>query len=191
VQTHQINISKGREGVHEIRSELFAFPEVLDVFVTGQPDSLVVICCGRPRLGEWLGALRAVGYDVPARQHATATVSAVEPSDIAATSDGVPVRPPIDGTPRRAAAGTGKSMKQLARIATTIRSTADQESVSITGGNRRLPPEARVRLRSTNGQIPAECLASAVDPLGVSDVEPHAQDASHIDCESVVDPAES
>jgi hypothetical protein len=69
VQTHQINISHGRDNVHEIRRELFAFSEILDVFVTSRPDSLVVVSAGRPRLGEWLRALRAVGYDAPTRRH--------------------------------------------------------------------------------------------------------------------------
>ena len=67
MQTHQINISQGRDNVHEIRRELFAFSEILDVFVTSRPDSLVVVCAGRPRLGEWLRALRAAGYEIPAR----------------------------------------------------------------------------------------------------------------------------
>jgi hypothetical protein len=72
VQTYQINISQGRDHVHEIRRELFAFSEILDVFVTSRPDSLVVVCAGRPRLGEWLCALRAVGYETPARRHSSA-----------------------------------------------------------------------------------------------------------------------
>jgi hypothetical protein len=69
VQTHQIDISQGRDNVHEIRRELFTFSEILDVFVTSRPDSLVVVCAGRPRVGEWLRALRAVGYEAPARRH--------------------------------------------------------------------------------------------------------------------------
>jgi hypothetical protein len=72
VQTYQINISHGRHNVHEIRRELFAFSEILDVFVTSRPDSLVVVCAGRPRLGEWLRALRAVGYEISARRHPSA-----------------------------------------------------------------------------------------------------------------------
>jgi hypothetical protein len=75
VQTHQINISHGRENVHEIRRELFAFSEILDVFVTSRPDSLVVVCAGRPRLGEWLRALRAVGYEAPTRRHPSAVAT--------------------------------------------------------------------------------------------------------------------
>lgn len=69
MQTHQINISHGRDNVREIRHALLAFSEILDVFVTSRPDSLVVVCAGRPRLGEWLRALRAVGYEAPTRRH--------------------------------------------------------------------------------------------------------------------------
>jgi hypothetical protein len=72
VQTYQINISHGRDNVYEIRRELFAFSEILDVFVTSRPDSLVVVCAGRPRLGEWLRALRAIGYEMSARRHPSA-----------------------------------------------------------------------------------------------------------------------
>src|SRR5438105_7335869 len=75
VQTYQINISQGRDNVHDIRRRLFAFSEILDVFVTSWPDSLVVVCAGRPRLGEWLRALRAVGYEIPARRHSSASVT--------------------------------------------------------------------------------------------------------------------
>ena len=70
MQTHQIQVLGAREQVYEIRSELFAFPEVLDVFVTGRPDALVVVYAGRARPGEWLRALGAVGYRTPARSHA-------------------------------------------------------------------------------------------------------------------------
>jgi len=66
VQTHQIKISNGRERVDAIRGELFAFPEVLEVFVTSRPDALVVVCAGRPHPGEWLRALRASGFGSPA-----------------------------------------------------------------------------------------------------------------------------
>jgi hypothetical protein len=72
VQTHHINVSRARDMAQEIRHELFAFPEVLDVFVTGRPDWLVVVSRGRPRPAEWLRALRAVGYDIPPRRHAVA-----------------------------------------------------------------------------------------------------------------------
>ena len=70
MQTHQIHVSGARERVHVIRNELFAFPEVLEVFVTGRPDVLVVVYAGRPRPGEWLRALRVLGYRTPARRHA-------------------------------------------------------------------------------------------------------------------------
>ena len=71
MQTHRIHVLGAREYVHDIRNELFAFPDVLDVFVTARPDVLVVVCAGRPRLGEWLRALRQLGYHTPARAHAT------------------------------------------------------------------------------------------------------------------------
>src|SRR5437764_6365255 len=80
VQTYQINISQGRDNVHGIRRALFAFSEILDVFVTSRPDSLVVVCAGRPRLGEWLRALRSVGYEIPTRAQAAA--AATKPSSI-------------------------------------------------------------------------------------------------------------
>ena len=70
MQTHEIHVSGAREQVHEIRSELFAFPEVLEVFVTGRPDLLVVVCAGRPRPGDWLRALRRLGYRTPSRSRA-------------------------------------------------------------------------------------------------------------------------
>jgi hypothetical protein len=87
VQTYQINISQGRANVHEIRRELFAFSEILEVFVTGRADSLVVVCVGRPRVGEWLRALRAAGYHVPARRHAfagSATPGSINRTDVQA-----------------------------------------------------------------------------------------------------------
>jgi hypothetical protein len=70
MQTHQIQILGAREQVHEIRGELFAFPEVVEVFVTCRPDFLVVVYAGRPRPGEWLCALRRLGYRTPARRRA-------------------------------------------------------------------------------------------------------------------------
>jgi hypothetical protein len=93
VQTHQITVSRGRNMVQEIRHELFKFPEVLDVFVTGRPDWLVVVSRSRPRPAEWLRALRAVGYDVPARRHAvTRAAEADRPQGRA-----VPGRAPAPG----------------------------------------------------------------------------------------------
>lgn len=67
VQTYKIYVSKGRDRVNEIRSELFDFPEILDVFITGRPDSLVVVYQGRPRPAQWLRALRTAGYALPGR----------------------------------------------------------------------------------------------------------------------------
>ena len=69
VQTCQIGVAEGRDRVNEIRSELFGFPEILEVFITGRPDSLVVVCQGRPRPAEWQRALRAVGYELAPRSH--------------------------------------------------------------------------------------------------------------------------
>lgn len=66
MRTHPIHVTNGRARILEVRTELFAFDEVLDVVVTGRPDLLVVICSTRPRAGEWLRALRAAGYDIPA-----------------------------------------------------------------------------------------------------------------------------
>jgi len=68
MQTHPIHVTAGRQRVHEVRSKLFAFSDVLDVVVTGQPDVLVVVCSGRPRPAEWLAPLRAAGYQIPVRR---------------------------------------------------------------------------------------------------------------------------
>lgn len=70
MQTHQIHVAGAPEGIDQIRSELFAFAGVLDVFVTGQPDAVVVVYAGRPRPGEWLRALQRLGYRMPVRGHA-------------------------------------------------------------------------------------------------------------------------
>ena len=72
MQTHRLHVSNARDSVLEIRSELFVFPEVLEVFVTGRPDVLVVVCSGRPRPTQWLRTLRAAGYETLARRHASA-----------------------------------------------------------------------------------------------------------------------
>jgi hypothetical protein len=84
VQTYLIHVSNGRDRVHEIRSHLFVFPEVLDVFVTGRPDSLVVVCRGRPRPGEWLQALRAVGYDLLPRRRSGTPAAKVDRTTVVA-----------------------------------------------------------------------------------------------------------
>ena len=52
----------------QIRGELFAFTEVLEVFVTSRPDALVVVCSGHPHPAEWLRALRAAGFGPPAQR---------------------------------------------------------------------------------------------------------------------------
>ncbi|HET7046818.1 MAG TPA: hypothetical protein VFI54_00990 [Solirubrobacteraceae bacterium] len=76
MQTHRLHVSNARDSVLEIRSELFIFPEVLEVFVTGRPDVLVVVCAGRPRPTQWLRTLRAAGYEPLARRHASANPAA-------------------------------------------------------------------------------------------------------------------
>ena len=68
MQTHPIHVTDGRELVLEVRDALFVFPDVLDVFVTGRSDVLVVVCAGHPRPGRWLAALRAAGYQIPVRR---------------------------------------------------------------------------------------------------------------------------
>jgi hypothetical protein len=72
MRTRPIHVTHGRPQVLEVRAELFAFSEVLDVVVTGRPDMLVVICSRHPRPGAWLVALRAAGYEIPARRRPTA-----------------------------------------------------------------------------------------------------------------------
>jgi hypothetical protein len=65
---------------------LFAFPEVLEVFSTGRPDALVVVCSGRPHPGEWLRALRAAGYHPRPRRCAPSTVNGrVRPAEVKPT----------------------------------------------------------------------------------------------------------
>jgi hypothetical protein len=102
VQTHQIHVSHGRDMVNEVRSELFNFPEVLDVFITGRPDALVVVCSGRPRPGEWLGALRRVGYEVSAKRHANAVALDADRAGGVAPPNGPPPSPSPWGAMRRA-----------------------------------------------------------------------------------------
>lgn len=68
MQTHQMRVSEGRDRVTDIRRDLFAFPEVIDVFVTSRPDVLVVVIIGRPHPGEWTRALRSLGYGIPPRR---------------------------------------------------------------------------------------------------------------------------
>ena len=62
MQTHPIHVADGRRRVLEVRSALFVFPEVLDVFATGRCAVLVVVCSGHPRPARWLAELRSAGY---------------------------------------------------------------------------------------------------------------------------------
>lgn len=66
MHTQEIHVTGGREAVGQIRWELFAFPEVLDVLAISESGSLVVVFCGRPRPGEWSRHLQAAGYEVSA-----------------------------------------------------------------------------------------------------------------------------
>jgi hypothetical protein len=100
VQTHQINVSNGRGQAHEIRRELFRFPEVLEVFVTGRPDSLVVVYRGRPRPGEWLRVLYAMGYEPAARRHPSASVPEGERINAGAAADDSRTSRPVAASPR-------------------------------------------------------------------------------------------
>ena len=84
MQTHRINVLRARDRVQEIRHELFKFSEVLEVFVTGRPDWLVVVSRGRPRPGRWLPALRAAGVEVPVRRHAVTEATEADPPPDAA-----------------------------------------------------------------------------------------------------------
>src|SRR5579884_338324 len=93
MQTHQIQVFGGRDKVHEIRDELFSFPEVLEVFTTGRPDSLVVVCSGRPRPARWLDALTVAGYHVTPRRHASVTSDPPSRDGSGARPAGPPPRP--------------------------------------------------------------------------------------------------
>ena len=110
MQTHQLHVSNARDSVLEIRSELFVFPEVLEVFVTGRPDVLVVVCSGRPRPAQWLRTLRAAGYEILARRHASAnphnrSVSTSETDLPRSASSSMPIEPSTRRVrPRRSSA---------------------------------------------------------------------------------------
>jgi hypothetical protein len=120
VQTHQIHVSNGRDIVNEVRSELFNFPEVLDVFITGRPDALVVVCSGRPRPGEWLGALRRVGYDVPAKRHATAVAVDGDRTSVVAAPDASPP----SGAPPGVTQRTGTARHRIVKTPSQARAAA-------------------------------------------------------------------
>jgi hypothetical protein len=106
--------------VNEVRSELFNFPEVLDVFITGRPDALVVVCSGRPRPGEWLGALRRVGYHVPAKRHATAVAFDSDRTSVVAPSYGPPPTP----SPSGATHGAGTERRRLVNTSSPAQAAA-------------------------------------------------------------------
>lgn len=110
MQTHQVHVVDGRNRVYEVRTELFAFPEVLDVFVTGRPDALVVVYLGRPRPGEWLRALRAAGYRLPPRQRALAEARKV---DSVHESHSGPRPIPAATVPHRARLGPRRLVRPL------------------------------------------------------------------------------
>jgi hypothetical protein len=143
VQTYQIYVSNGRDRVHEIRSELFAFPEVLDVFVTGRSDSLVVVCRGRPRPAEWLRALRAVGYDLLPRRRSGTPARGVDRTRAVA---------PAGRKPRSARAVSASRAALLDKR--VLRSTTSHSSCSRT--RRRQPPEMRKMTihEQTGGHLP-------------------------------------
>jgi hypothetical protein len=64
MHTQEIHVTGGRAAASDIRSQLFAFPEVLDVLPTSRLDSLVVVIAGRGRPAEWSRHLQAAGYEV-------------------------------------------------------------------------------------------------------------------------------
>jgi hypothetical protein len=109
VQTCQIYVARGRDKVNEIRSELFIFPEILDVFITGRPDSLIVVCQGRPRPAEWLRALRAGGYALPHRSHSRTPAAKVDRTTVVA---------PLRREPRSAATVPAKRRRNVLRPVT-------------------------------------------------------------------------
>jgi hypothetical protein len=108
VQTYQIGVAEGRDRVNEIRSELFGFPEILEVFITGRPDSLVVVCQGRPRPAEWLRALRAAGYELATRSHPGTPAAKAGQAAV-----GAPVRRESPADPRMRAAYHGHILRSV------------------------------------------------------------------------------
>jgi hypothetical protein len=99
MQTHDLHVLKGRDRVLQIRNELFVFPDVLEVFITGRPDVLVVVCAGRPRPAEWLRILRVAGYEGSPRRYASAT--RLEPDESCAERNGSrPTSPSESTTPQ-------------------------------------------------------------------------------------------
>ena len=70
MQTHLLRVSDASGQLEELRAELMIFTDVLEVFSTGRADTLMVVCSGRPHPAEWVRALRAAGYTIPARHRA-------------------------------------------------------------------------------------------------------------------------
>jgi hypothetical protein len=70
MQTHQLRVLDAEAQLDELRAELMVFTDVLEVFSSARPDTIVIVCSGRPRPAEWVRALRAAGYTMPARHHA-------------------------------------------------------------------------------------------------------------------------
>jgi hypothetical protein len=114
VQTYQIHVAGARDRVHAIRTELFVFPEILEVFVTGNPNSLVVVCAGRPRPGDWMRAIRTLGYEVLARRRPTTTAFDVDLTHKAGTPENIPGCSPAAARRRRP-----RTTKQAGRVMTT------------------------------------------------------------------------
>jgi hypothetical protein len=121
VQTYQIHVAGARDRVHAIRSELFVFPEILEVFVTGNPNSLVVVCAGRPRPGDWLRAIRTRGYEVLPRRLPTTTAFGVDLTHKAGTPENMPACSPAAARRRRP-----RNTNQAERLM-TIESAAGHE----------------------------------------------------------------
>ena len=82
MQTHPLHVSNGRDRVLEIRTALFVLPEVLEVYITGRPDVVVVVCAGRQRPTRWVHALRAAGYETLTRRHADLRTTAMKASGL-------------------------------------------------------------------------------------------------------------
>jgi hypothetical protein len=116
VQTHQIQIFNGRRSALEIRRELFAFPEIMEVFITSRSDALMVVYSGRPRPAEWLRALREAGYEAVVRRRPPARLpeSGREPQPRHEEARGLSRRPRAQGwAPTRTRLGTLKHSVEL------------------------------------------------------------------------------
>jgi hypothetical protein len=113
MHTQEIHVTGGRAAASDIRSRLFAFPEVLDVLPTSRLDSLVVVIAGRPRPAEWSRHLRGAGYEVLRRPPHPAP------------SPAQPVLAGDPGAPPSAQAGHGELRRRAGRRrSTTLRLAA-------------------------------------------------------------------